>query len=154
MIRLVKFLIYLCFILSISKLVYTQTSPKNQLNVFGQPLEICSLNPLTGFYRDGYCHTGPDDSGTHVVAAVISQEFLNYQKSVGNDLSTPHLEYNFPGLKAGNRWAVCALRWMQAYEAGKACKVVLAATNKVALKYIPLEYLKEYEYKPAKNNLK
>jgi uncharacterized protein (DUF2237 family) len=126
---------------------------KYQLNVFGEPLNICSLDPLTGFYRDGYCNTGAEDYGSHTVAAVISEEFLNYQKSIGNDLITPQPLYNFPGLKAGNRWAVCALRWLQAYKVGKACRVILAATNKAALDYIPLEYLKEYEYTINSNSL-
>lgn len=153
MLGLVKCLIYLCFIINISMVVNNESSPKNQFNVFGEPLQILSLNPITGYYRDGFCHTGPGDTGSHTVAAVISQEFLDYQKSVGNDLSTPMPMYDFPGLKPGNRWAVCALRWLQAYKVGKACKVILAATNKAALRYIPLEYLKEYEYKDDNKNL-
>ncbi len=123
----------------------------NQLNVFGEPLHICSLDPLTGYYRDGYCNTGPGDYGSHTVAAVISQDFLNYQTSVGNDLSTPAPMYNFPGLKPGNRWAVCASRWLQAYKAGKACRVILAATIIAALVIIPFEFLKEYEFKDDMN---
>ncbi len=126
----------------------------NQLNIFSEPLELCSLDPLTGFYRDGYCKTGPQDYGSHTVAAVISNDFLEFQKSMGNDLSTPAPMYNFPGLKHGNRWAVCASRWLQAYKAGRACRVILAATNIKALDIIPFEYLKEFEYiqeKEAKN---
>jgi len=119
----------------------------NQLNIFSEPLEICSLDPLTGFYRDGYCKTGPQDYGSHTVAAVISDDFLEFQKSLGNDLSTPKPMFNFPGLKHGNRWAVCASRWLQAYKAGRACRVILAATNIKALEIIPFDYLKEFEYK-------
>lgn len=120
-----------------------------QKNIFGDPLEICSLDPLTGYYRDGYCNTGPGDFGSHTVAAVISQDFLLFQKSLGNDLITPNKLFNFPGLNPGDRWAVCAPRWLQAYKAGKACKVILSATNIAALKYIPLEVLKDYEYKES-----
>jgi len=121
----------------------------NQKNVFGFPLELCSLDPLTGYYRDGYCHTGPGDHGSHTVAAVISEDFLQHQKHLGNDLITPYPLYNFPGLKPGNRWAVCAARWLQSYKAGKACRVILSATNIRALDIIPIEYLKEYEYKES-----
>ena len=103
----------------------------NQLNVLNKPLELCSFKPLTGFYRDGYAKTGPDDTGSHVVCAVLTDEFLEYSKSMGNDLITPR--GNFPGLKQGDRWALCKFRWMQAYEAGKACPVILEATNKHAL---------------------
>jgi hypothetical protein len=124
-----------------------ENSTKIQLNVFGEPLEICSTDPVTGYYRDGYCHTGQGDSGSHTVAAVISEEFLKFQKSVGNDLTRPAPMFNFPGLRPGYRWAVCAPRWLQAYKAGKACRVILAATNIKALEYIPLEYLKEHEFK-------
>jgi len=124
-----------------------EKSKKPQLNIFGEPLEICSTDPITGYYRDGYCNTGPGDSGSHTVAAVISEDFLNFQKSVGNDLTRAVPMFNFPGLKPSNRWAVCAPRWLQAYKAGKACRVILAATNIKALDFIPLEYLKEYEYK-------
>ena len=119
----------------------------SQKNIYGEPLEICSTDPITGYFRDGYCNTDEGDCGSHTVAAVISQEFLDFQKSVGNDLSKPAPLYNFPGLKSGNRWAVCAPRWLQAYKVGKACRVILAATNIAALDYIPLELLKEYEYK-------
>lgn len=124
-----------------------KSDKKPQINVFGEPLEICSTDPITGYFRDGYCNTDTTDKGSHTVAAVISEEFLNFQKSVGNDLTKPYPIYNFPGLKPGYKWAVCAPRWLQAYNAGKACKVILAATNIKALEYIPLDYLKEYEYK-------
>ena len=107
-----------------------------QRNVDGEPLQVCSLDPLTGFYRDGYANTGPEDTGSHTVCAVVSAEFLEQQRSVGNDLVTPRPEYSFPGLKPGDRWAVCATRWQQAHDADAACAVVLAATNEAALKFV------------------
>ena len=112
-------------------------------NVLGGPLMACSYSPLTGFYRDGCCSTGPDDHGRHVVCARVTAEFLEFSLSVGNDLSTPRPEYRFPGLKPGDRWCVCALRWKQAYEAGVAPPVVLEATHENALRLVPLESLKE-----------
>ncbi len=120
------------------------------LNVFGLPLEPCSFEPLTGYYRDGYCNTGPGDLGSHTVCAVINEDFLEHQKSEGNDLITPRPIYNFSGLKPGNRWAVCAIRWKQSYKVGKACRVILESTNIRALNIIPFEYLKEYEFKGKK----
>ena len=90
----------------------------DQLNVMGTELELCSLEPLTGFYRDGYCNTGPDDLGSHTVCVVVTTEFLEHQQAIGNDLSTPAPQYGFPGLTAGDRWAVCAGRWLQSYSAG------------------------------------
>jgi uncharacterized protein (DUF2237 family) len=107
-----------------------------QRNVNGEPLQTCSLDPLTGFYRDGYANTGPEDTGSHTVCAVVSAEFLEQQRSVGNDLVTPRPEYSFPGLKPGDRWAVCAARWQQAHDADAACAVVLAATNEAALEFV------------------
>ncbi len=115
----------------------------DQLNVHGEPLEVCSVEPLTGFYRDGYCNTGPDDFGSHTVCTVVTAEFLEHQKSVGNDLSTPLPQFDFPGLKPGDRWGVCAGRWLQAYEDGVKAPVVLAATNEAALEAVPLEALEE-----------
>ena len=112
-----------------------------QLNVNGEPLEVCSLEPLTGFYRDGFCTTGPEDIGSHTVCTVVTAEFLEHQKSIGNDLSTPYPQYGFPGLQPGDRWGVCAGRWLQSYEAGIAAPVVLAATNEAALEHVPLEAL-------------
>jgi uncharacterized protein len=100
-----------------------------QLNVMGGPLTACSTSPLTGFYRNGCCHTGPDDRGVHTVCAVMTAEFLAFSKARGNDLSTPRPEYSFPGLKPGDQWCLCAARWREAFEAGKAPKVVLAATH-------------------------
>lgn len=109
---------------------------ENQLNVNSGLIEVCSLEPLTGFFRDGYTNTGPDDFGSHTVCAVVSKEFLDQQKAAGNDLITPFPEFNFPGLKPGDRWAVCASRWQQAFENGAACGVVLAATNIESLKFV------------------
>ena len=114
-----------------------------QSNVFGEPLEVCSLEPLTGFYRDGYTNTGPDDFGSHTVCAVVTEEFLEHQKSVGNDLSTPRPEFGFAGLKPGDRWGVCAGRWLQAYQDGVLAPVVLKATNQAALTTVPMEALAE-----------
>jgi uncharacterized protein (DUF2237 family) len=113
-------------------------------NVLGGPLEECGTDPLTGFYRDGCCTSGPEDIGSHSVCVVATQEFLAHQRSVGNDLSTPVPEYRFPGLQPGDRWCVVALRWLQAHEDGVAPPVVLAATNERALEVIPLDVLRRY----------
>ncbi|MCQ8896126.1 DUF2237 domain-containing protein [Limnobacter humi] len=112
-------------------------------NVLGGNLMACSYAPLTGFFRDGCCSTGTLDTGRHVVCAKVTEEFLAFSLSVGNDLSTPRPEYRFPGLKPGDRWCVCALRWLEAYEAGFAPPVLLEATHEAALRLVPLEYLKE-----------
>ncbi len=119
-----------------------ETDP--ELNVFGEPLVPCSSSPLTGFYRNGYCSTGPDDAGRHVVCAVMTNEFLAFSKSVGNDLTTPRPEFAFPGLMAGDRWCLVALRWAEALNAGMAPRVVLAATHQGALRYVRLEDLKRH----------
>lgn len=113
-------------------------------NVLGGPLQECSGDPVTGFFRDGCCNTDVADFGSHTVCAVLSEEFLAHQKSVGNDLSTPRPEYGFSGLKPGDRWCVCASRWRQAYEAGSASPVVLAATHVRALELIPIEALRKH----------
>jgi uncharacterized protein len=113
-------------------------------NVLGGPLATCSANPVTGFFRDGCCNTAPSDLGSHTVCAVMTKEFLAYSKRAGNDLSTPMPEYNFPGLKAGDRWCLCAPRWQQAFAAGQAPKVVLAATHEGALEYCDLADLKTH----------
>ena len=105
-------------------------------NVLGQPLVACSLRPLTGFFRDGCCSTGPSDAGRHVVCAVVTTAFLAFSKARGNDLSTPRPEYRFPGLQPGDRWCLCALRWKEAFEAGKAPMVILEATHEAALRYV------------------
>lgn len=118
---------------------------KNAKNVLGKPLEQCCTNPLTGFYRDGYCHTGEEDTSSHVIAATVTEEFLIFTRSCGNDLITPRPEYNFPGLKAGDCWCLCALRWKEAYLAGVAPPVNLAATHEKALQYIPLHILKQFQ---------
>lgn len=111
-------------------------------NVLGEPLEPCGSDPLTGFYRDGCCDTGPEDRGSHTVCAVVSDEFLAFTAARGNDLSTPIPAYGFPGLKAGDRWCLCASRWREAHEAGKAPRVRLRATHERALEVVPLEALK------------
>ncbi|MEM8591438.1 MAG: DUF2237 domain-containing protein [Pseudomonadota bacterium] len=114
------------------------------LNVQGGPLSPCSLDPLTGFFRDGACNTCAEDQGSHTVCAVMTAEFLAYSKYVGNDLSTPRLEYRFPGLKPGDQWCLCAGRFMQAHEEGCAPNVKLEATHKRALEVVPLEVLEKY----------
>ena len=112
-----------------------------QRNVNGESLEFCSIEPLTGFFRDGYTNTSADDFGSHTVCAVVSAEFLEHQRSVGNDLITPMPQYGFPGLVPGDRWGVCAGRWWQSYEAGVKAPVVLAATNEAALEHVSLDTL-------------
>lgn len=114
-----------------------------QRNVLGGSLEVCSLEPLTGFYRDGFCNTGPDDVGSHTVCAVVTADFLAHQALIGNDLSTPMPQYGFPGLQPGDQWGVCAGRWLQSFEAGVAAPVVLRATNEAALQFVPLDSLVE-----------
>ena len=113
-------------------------------NVLGGELEPCGTEPLTGFYRDGCCASGPEDLGSHTVCAVATREFLEHQVSVGNDLSTPRPEFRFPGLAPGDRWCVVAVRWLQAYQDGVAPPVALAATNERALAIVPLELLREF----------
>lgn len=113
-------------------------------NVLGGPLQMCSTKPITGFFRDGCCNTAPSDAGSHTVCAVMTAAFLAFSKSVGNDLSTPMAEFGFPGLKAGDRWCLCAPRWQQAFEAGKAPQVVLAATHEGALDHCELADLKKH----------
>lgn len=113
-------------------------------NVLGGQLLMCSANPVTGFFRDGCCNTAPSDTGSHTVCVVMTTDFLAFSKSVGNDLSTPMHEFGFPGLKAGDRWCLCAPRWQQAFEAGKAPKVILAATHEGALDHCELADLKKH----------
>ena len=115
-----------------------------QFNIFDEPLDECCSNPITGFYRDGFCHTDNLDRGIHVVCAEMSEEFLNFSKSRGNDLSTPRAEYNFPGLKSGDHWCICAERWKEAYDCGKAPKLFLKKSNKKALTIIKIEILKKF----------
>ena len=117
-------------------------TPGEEHNVLGGPLEPCGTDPLTGYTRDGSCSSGPDDLGSHTVCAVVSGEFLEMQRQLGNDLSTPRPEYDFPGLRPGDRWCVVAVRWLQAFQAGVPTGVVLAATNAKALEVVPLDALR------------
>jgi len=110
-------------------------------NVLGGPLQPCSLDPMTGFYRTGCCQTGPDDLGSHTVCVLVTDEFLAFSKAAGNDLSTPMPEHGFPGLKKGDRWCLCAPRWQEALDAGHAPRVVLDATHVGALQYCGLDDL-------------
>ncbi|WP_191083273.1 DUF2237 family protein [Roseococcus microcysteis] len=113
-------------------------------NVLGGALVPCGMDPLTGWYRDGCCKTDEHDHGSHTVCAVMTAEFLEFSRGVGNDLSTPRPEYHFPGLKPGDQWCLCAMRWEQARQAGVAPRVVLAATNIAALRYCALEDLQAH----------
>ena len=114
-------------------------------NALGGPLEPCSTDPLTGFYRDGCCSTGPEDLGRHTICAVMTAEFLEHQRSIGNDLLTPVPEYRFPGLLPGDRWCVTALNWLRAHNDGCAAPVVLASTHERTLEVVPLEALLEHK---------
>jgi len=114
------------------------------INVLGEPLKPCSVQPLTGFYRDGCCNTGREDVGLHTVCVVLTAEFLAFSKKAGNDLSTPMPQYGFAGLKPGERWCLCAERWKEALAAGAAPQVVLEATHVVTLQIVTLDQLKKY----------
>jgi hypothetical protein len=116
----------------------------NELNVLGGELEPCGTDPLTGFYRDGCCSTGPEDHGNHTICAVVTSEFLEHQRSIGNDLSTPMPQYHFPGLVPGDRWCVTAVNWARAFNDGVAAPVVLASTNAAVLEIVPLEALQQH----------
>jgi uncharacterized protein len=120
------------------------TDPSPELNVLGESLEPCGTDPMTGFYRDGSCSCGDEDIGLHAVCAVVTGEFLEHQRGIGNDLTTPLPAYGFPGLHPGARWCVVAVRWLQAYRDGVAAPVVLAATNERALEVIPLSVLRDH----------
>ena len=113
-------------------------------NVLGGELEPCGTDPMTGFFRDGCCSTGPEDLGSHTICAVVTADFLRQQSSIGNDLSTPMPQFRFPGLVPGDRWCVTAANWGRAYDAGAAAPVVLAATNAAALEVVPLAALREH----------
>ena len=113
-------------------------------NVIGSELEPCSMDPLTGFYRDGCCNTGAEDAGVHTVCTLLTESFLAFSKSRGNDLSTPQPAYGFAGLKAGDRWCLCAPRWQEAFEAGAAPEVVLESTHASTLEWVRLEDLRKF----------
>jgi uncharacterized protein (DUF2237 family) len=113
-------------------------------NVLGGPLEVCGREPVTGFYRDGCCRTGPEDLGSHTICAVVTADFLEHQRDIGNDLITPMPHYHFPGLSPGDRWCVTAFNWLRAHEDGAAAFVVLASTHERALEIVPLEVLERY----------
>jgi uncharacterized protein (DUF2237 family) len=115
-----------------------------QRNVIGQALMPCSVDPVTGFYRDGCCHTGPEDVGSHTVCAVMTEEFLAFTKARGNDLSTPRPEFGFPGLAPGDQWCLCAARWQEAFQAGAAPRVALLSTHERALEICALSDLKDH----------
>jgi hypothetical protein len=115
-----------------------------ELNVLGTELELCCLDPMTGFNRDGFCSTGSRDVGSHTVCARVTEAFLEYSRSAGNDLSTPMPDYGFPGLKPGDKWCLCASRWLQAYQAGCAPSVYMRATHERALQVIDLKLLKKF----------
>ena len=118
-------------------------------NVLGGMLQSCCHDPKTGYFRDGFCRTDDTDLGSHVICAEVTAGFLEFSKSRGNDLSTPRPEYNFPGLLPGDRWCLCALRWKEAWEEGVAPAVILEACDEAALKYVPLNILKEFAINPA-----
>ncbi|AXT51125.1 DUF2237 domain-containing protein [Aquimarina sp. BL5] len=117
-----------------------------ELNVLGTPLQPCCYEPMTGYYRDGLCRTNTEDTGTHIICAVVTSAFLAYTKSKGNDLSTPLPYWNFPGLKPGDKWCLCISRWLQAQEAGNAPLIVLESCHQKALEYTDIETLLAYKH--------
>ncbi len=125
-------------------LVMTRRFEAGARNVLGGELAPCSMEPLTGFFRNGCCETGPEDVGQHTVCGVMTQEFLSFSMAAGNDLSTPRPEYGFPGLRPGDRWCVCAPRWKEALDGGAACPLVLEATHEEMLAIVPLGVLKDH----------
>jgi uncharacterized protein len=122
----------------------------NAKNVLGTPLVPCSFDPITGWRRDGCCHTDADDHGSHVICVKVTVGFLNQQMEAGNDLITPRPEFRFPGLKPGDRWCVCALRWRQALEAGHAAPVVLESTHEKALAFVTLSQLQAHAHEAVR----
>lgn len=122
----------------------SQSRQPTEQNVLGGQLEPCGTDPMTGFFRDGCCSTGPQDLGSHTICAVVTTEFLDHQRSIGNDLQTPRPEYRFPGLVPGDRWCVTAANWARAHDAGAAAPVVLASTNQAVLQVVPLATLQEH----------
>lgn len=123
-----------------------KVNSNSQLNIFGKQLISCCINPMTGYYRNGLCETGVSDHGTHTVCVIITQEFLDFTVSVGNDLVTPRPEFRFPGLVPGDKWCLCALRWKEAFEAGKAPLVILESTHEKTLDYVSLSDLSSHAY--------
>ena len=119
-------------------------SEEDQLNIYNEPLEACSFDPVTGFFRSGCCETSEQDTGSHTVCAIMTEKFLKFSKSKGNDLSTPVPAFDFPGLNSGDRWCLCAARWLEAYEAGSAPSIIARATHRRALEIIPMEVMKEF----------
>ena len=119
-------------------------SVEKQKNVFGEEIETCCESPITGFFRDGFCHTDDTDEGVHTVCVSMTEDFLEFSKSKGNDLSTPRPEFNFPGLKEGDGWCLCAERWVEAYEVSMAPKLYIKRTNLRTLDIVPLEILKKF----------
>ena len=122
----------------------TDMPEKLQNNVLGGPLRVCCMNPVTGYMRNGLCELYPSDMGLHTVCAIMTDAFLEFSKSRGNDLSTPIPDYDFSGLKEGDKWCLCALRWKEAYDAGMAPKIVLSATHESVLEIVGLDILKDY----------
>ena len=120
------------------------SSVEKQKNVFGEEIETCCESPITGFFRDGFCHTDDTDEGIHTVCVSMTEDFLEFSKSKGNDLSTPRPEFNFPGLKEGDGWCLCAERWVEAYEVSMAPKLYIKRTNLRTLDIVPLEILKKF----------
>ena len=125
---------------------------EQEKNVLGGPLKPCCTFPMTGFYRDGYCRTGIEDLGQHTVCVRMTDDFLEFSKAAGNDLSTPRPDLDFPGLIAGDQWCLCALRWVEAYEAGCAPNIVLSATHESMLELVALEDLKKHAVKESQEN--
>ena len=140
--RLIVYTLRLAGVLAVAALAALPMSA--QRNVLGEPLQVCSVDPMTGFFRNGSCDTGDMDRGTHVVCARVTEAFLAYSRSRGNDLITPRPEYQFPGLKAGDQWCLCALRWKEALLAGVAPPVALASTHERALEFVTLEQLRSH----------
>jgi len=119
-------------------------SVEKQMNVFGEEIETCCESPITGFFRDGFCHTDDTDQGVHTICVSMTEDFLEFSKSKGNDLSTPRPEFNFPGLKEGDNWCLCAERWVEAYEVSMAPKLYIKKTNLRTLDIVPLNILKKF----------
>jgi uncharacterized protein (DUF2237 family) len=137
--------LFFIFLLTVYSVQPSTTNMEAAKNVLGGALQTCCTDPMTGFYRDGKCNTGEDDYGTHVICAEMTAEFLAFTKSKGNDLITPKPHYRFPGLKPGDKWCLCALRWREAFQEGVAPPVVLERTHKKALQFVKLEDLQAHE---------